>query len=62
VPHGAIGEVLGGVTREGKGQAWAGGLGWPEGIVFFSIYSKTFQTELNRFAPKKVFPYSENSK
>jgi hypothetical protein len=37
-------------------------LGPPEGIVFFLIYSKTFQTELNQFDPKMVFPYSKNSK
>jgi hypothetical protein len=30
-------------------------LGQPEGIVLFFIYSKTFQTDLNRFDEKMTF-------
>jgi hypothetical protein len=53
-------------TREGKGHVGCRGggrgpvaLGRPEGIVFFFIYSKTFEIELNQFDPKMVFPYSK---
>jgi hypothetical protein len=42
--------------------SWDGGHGSAQRIVFFSIYSKTFQTESNRFDPKMVSPYSKNSK
>jgi hypothetical protein len=56
----------GAVHRKEKG-VWAAvgdrglmALGWPEGIVFFSIYSKSFQMELTRFRTKMVFPYSKN--